>query len=103
MKSTALGWEVTHAGSQSAARLVRWIVSLCRFLLGRLRADDVGLGAEQLPSSPRRHIALRAGRRPLSSARQGPALDKGPWRYCILMNQYSKIRIFIILQLFLLF
>ena len=68
------GWEVTHAGSQSAARLDRWLV--CYFLLGSLRAADVGVGADQLPSDHRAvYIALRAGR-------QGPALDKGPWRCC---------------------
>ena len=69
------GREITRAGPQSAARLDRWLVS--RSLLGRLRAADVGAGVDQLPSDHRAvYIALRAGR-------QGPALGKGPWRFCL--------------------
>ncbi len=48
-----------------------------RLLLGRVRAADVGVGADQLPYDHRAvYTALRAGR-------QGPALDKDPSRYCI--------------------
>ena len=63
------------AALQSAARLDRWLVS--RPLLGCLRAADVGVGVDQLPSDHRAvYIALRAGR-------QGPALGKGPWRFSL--------------------
>ena len=69
------GQEITRPGPQSAARLDRWLVS--RPLLGRLRAADVGVGVDQLPSDHRAvYIALRAGR-------QGPALGRGPWRFSL--------------------
>ena len=59
----------------SAARLDRWLVSSSLF--GRLRAADVGVGVDQLPSDHRAvYVALRAGR-------QGPALGRGPWRFSL--------------------
>ena len=68
-----IGREITHAGTQSAARLDRWLVSSSLF--GRLRAADVGVGVDQLPSGHRAvYVTLRAGR-------QGPALGRAPWRF----------------------
>ena len=70
-----IGREITHAGTQSAARLDRWLVSSSLF--GRLRAADVGVGVDQLPSDHRAvYVALRAGR-------QRPALGRGPWRFSL--------------------